>query len=196
MDHLIKFLRAYQTGRTVDFRERMAEVIIEEVGPALLAYIERHCLREDVEDVSQETLMAIAENLEKFEVRDDSARLFWGWCYRIARRKVADAHRRRGKESQHTSLDDEAVGAEALWRAIEASEVDEPMSRGERLDLQEAIDLLKSLSPECFECLWKYHILGLPFVEIWESEELGYDTARRRIERCEAKARQLLKRKT
>ena len=142
--------------------------------------------------MSQETLAAIVEKLDEFKIEGDSAKPFWGWCYGITRHKIADAHRRRGKESEHMSLDDEAVYAEVLWRAIEASAVDEPISPGERLDLKDAMGMLKKLSPECFECLWKYHVLGLPYGEIWKSEELDYDTARMRIKRCERKARDFL----
>lgn len=195
MDHLIKFLRGYQSARSVEFRLRMAEVIVEEVGPALLAFVERRCLREDVEDVSQEALAAIVEKLDAFKIEGDSAKPFWGWCYGIARHKIADAHRRRAKESQHMSLDDEAVDAEVLWRAIEASAVDEPISAGERLDLKDAIGILKRLSPQCLESLWKHHVLGLPYTAIWESEELDYDTARMRIKRCERKAKEFLESK-
>ena len=195
MDQLIKFLRAYQTSRTVDFRERMAEAIVEEVGPVLSAFVERRCLREDVEDVSQETLVAIVEKLDELRIKGDSSKGFWGWCYKIARHKIADAYRRRAKESKHMSLDDEAVDAEVLWHAIEASAVDEPISLAERLDLKDAIGMLKKLSPECFESLWNYHVLGLPYGEIWSSEELDYDAARMRIKRCERKAREFLESK-
>ena len=188
----MKFLRGYQSARSVEFRLRMADVIVEEVGPALLAFVEKRCLREDVEDVSQDTLAAVVEKLDEFEIKGDSVRLFWGWCYQIARHKIADAHRRRSKESEHMSLDDEELAAEVLWQAIEASAVDEPISPGERLDLKDAIGMLKKLSPECHDCLWKHHVLGLPYSEIWETEKLDYDTARMRIKRCERKARDFL----
>jgi RNA polymerase sigma factor (sigma-70 family) len=186
MIELIERVREYQRATHVDHRVRVAEIIVREVGPALRSYM-RHTLDEEsAKESFQETLRAIAGGLGTFKGR--STKQVWSWCYGIARHKINDAHRTR--KSERT----EFLDTKALWEAVEASGEAEAILRGERLDLEYAMNLLRQAKPSCCDYLLSYYIQGWDYAEIARTYKVRYDTARMNIRRCLELAQSLISR--
>lgn len=74
-------------------------------NPALLRYL-RHHAPDVAEDLLAETWLAAAKHLPRF---DGDAEAFRAWLFAVARRRVADHYRRRGRRPASVSLDDETV---------------------------------------------------------------------------------------
>jgi RNA polymerase sigma factor (sigma-70 family) len=176
MAHLIELVREFRNATTLAHKIQFAEHIICEVRPALWTYAFHKGDKEIADDVCQDTLVAIANSLHLFYGETDSQ--FWKWCYRVARNKLID-HVRREKSRPASSLD-----TENLWRVIEMSNADEPISPGDRLDLEYAMQLLKSVKPPCYDYLWTHYILERDIAEIARLFQLSYDAARMQIKRC------------
>ena len=73
--------------------------------PPLRAFFRRRLggREDDAEDLLQETLIAVHERRATY----DPSRPFGAWLYAIARYKLIDSYRRRGRtSSRHTALDD------------------------------------------------------------------------------------------
>lgn len=160
------------------------ERIICEVQPELWRFL---CYRGDqemAEDVCQEALVAIANDLDKFEGTTDAQ--FWKWCYHIARNKLIDRIRREEVRSV-TYLE-----TETIWKVIEATSSEEPLSPGDRIDLEYAMQLLKSVKPPCYDYLWTHYILQRDITEIARLFQVSYDAARMQIRRCLALAQSLV----
>jgi RNA polymerase sigma factor (sigma-70 family) len=154
----------------------LAEEIVRRVRPALWAFVAANCRSDMAEDVLQEVLVAITKNLPSFAGSTDPA--FWKWCYQIARNKISNQFRRHG--TQPLAAADE----EEIWRAIEASAKDKPLSPGDRVDLNWAMELLRQAKPPCYGFLWEHYILGWDYYQVAKANGLRYDAARVKIGRC------------
>ena len=85
MDELLDLLGRYRDAMSLAEREQLADQIIDQIGADLSRYIRSRFRQKDaVDDVLQETLIAIALGLPKFQ--GTSRPMFWSWCYRIALR--------------------------------------------------------------------------------------------------------------
>jgi RNA polymerase sigma-70 factor (ECF subfamily) len=136
-----------------------------------------------VDDVLQDTLIAIVLGLPRFEGKTDAQ--FHAYCYRIARNKVVDAFRRLGKESGRIFPDEE------FWEHI--AEADPPLSKEEREQLREAMDLLAAVRPPCLDLLIAHYIEAQTFAHIAEEFDFASeDAARMATGRCLRLARELL----
>ena len=175
MDRLFNLVRHCQKSKDLDWRLRLVEDIVTEVGPQLQAYIFRAC-PDAAEDISQETLNAVATGVRQF--RGNSGQQFWGWCYRIASNKI-NSHLRK-KMSVRT----ESFSEDELWQVIDDSSHNSALAFGERLDLEYAMNLVKGAKPPCFDYLWNFYILGWDYKAIGEEYGLRPETARMRISRC------------
>jgi len=182
MSSLIELVGAYRESPRLAERMRLAEEVVHRVGPALRDYVVRRVRPEFVQDTFQETLVTIAARLHTFERLTD--RQFWAWCYRIARNKCADAGRRQPAE--------EFWDPQALWQVIEASAAVEPLAAGERLDLEQALNLLSQAKPPCRGLLWDRYVLGLDYEEIAAATGSAYDAVRMQIHRCLELAQELV----
>jgi DNA-directed RNA polymerase specialized sigma24 family protein len=63
----------------------------------------------------------------------------------------------------------------------------------DRLDLADALGLLRNAQAACYDFLWYRYVLGWGYVEIGRVFGLGEEAARKRVRRCLELARTLLK---
>lgn len=160
------------------------EALARAVAPPLRAFVLGKGVQDAADDVFQEVLTAIVTRLDWFEGRTEGE--FRGWCYRIARNKCSD-HLRRKYADRSVPLDDE--GAQ---REIEASVSVEGLSPGDRMDLEDALELLRQARPPCYDYLIQYYIQGWDYQEIAAEAALTYDNARMHVQRCLALAQKLV----
>jgi RNA polymerase sigma factor (sigma-70 family) len=173
MDNLIEML--------VGFRKTGDPALAEKIMSAVLAdvhlFVFTKIPKEDVDDVRQDALFAIALALYSF--RGESRPEFFAYCYRITRATIAKYYRKRSREPQtHPNF-------EALLALIDKKAADTRSTEAEIREEREAVELLKKTDPECFEILYSRHILGLRLKEIGEDLGISENAARMRVNRCE-----------
>jgi len=131
--------------------------------------------REDAEEACQDTLMAVARGLPRFEGRS----AFRTWMYRLATNRARTAYRR----SRHvaTSSDDILTEiADPRRTSVVAST---------RLDL---LDALAQLRPELAEAVSLCDVLGLSYGEIAALHHVPEGTVKSRIHQARRELRRLL----
>ncbi len=188
MNRTVHLIRQYQTAGLEEQRQGIAEEIIRAVAPEMEGYIRKSCPPEVVEDVQQETLLGIVRGLDCFHGRTPAE--FWQYCYQVARHKIVDQLRRQGRQP--------LAGAdpEYLWQVVEATAQEQPLSLAERIDLENAMELLRKAKPPCYELLWDRYILGFTHAEIGAALGLTPDAARAQVTRCLELAHALVKKGT
>jgi RNA polymerase sigma factor (sigma-70 family) len=184
MHELVQLARACRSTDALHVRVRFAEEIVVRVGPMLAGFIRRRVPESVVEDVLQETLIAIASDVVKFKGGTDAA--FWGWCYKIAWHKAADRLRREGARPA-ASLE-----LPEIRRAAEALAAESPLSTEERQYLDAALELLQQSKPPCVDYLTDRFILGLAFAELAAIYGSTPDAMRMHVDRCLELARKLV----
>ena len=183
-DELLQLAHVCRYATELHERLRFAEEIVVRVGPMLRAFLAARCPAAAVDDVLQETLVGVGRGAQRFRGRSDLQ--FWNWCYRIASHKLAD-HLRRKSARPTTSLD-----LEEIRRAVEAAVEDSPSQPGNRLDLEEAMNLLRQSKPPCVGYLTLHFIQGLDYREIATIYGSTSNGIRMQIQRCLTLARQLI----
>jgi RNA polymerase sigma factor (sigma-70 family) len=184
MDDLIKLVRTYRFAAGLAERIRLAEQIFRRIEPDLRLFVFSSISNDAAQDALQEVLKAVATSLNKFQ--GDTEKQFWAWCYRIARNKLSDHYRQQYSERV------QPVAPEELWRMMEVSAQDAPITAQTRLDLDYAIKLLTATKPDCSDLLWKHYVIGLDYAEIAEERNLSYDNVRMKIGRCLEEAKSLV----
>ena len=187
MEQVVEWLCEYRASPSLERRFELAEALVETILPRVEQYISARCPADAVEEVLQESLAAISCNLHTLE--GTIGNQFWGWCYGITRRKVADLLQERAR---HPLV---LLAPEELWGAVEASAVAQPPSPEERADLNSTLELLRRTEPQCYEYLVRRYILDFTLVEMAQAEGLNPDTVRMRINRCLAAARARLRKR-
>src|ERR1035438_3167358 len=112
MTALIELIHRYQTATKLEERIRAADDIMDSVATPLRLYIAARMEKAGVNDICQETLKGLFTSLDSFHGASDSQA--WAWCHTIARHKLADHFRARGRNR----LD--FVDPDDLWEAIQA----------------------------------------------------------------------------
>jgi RNA polymerase sigma-70 factor (ECF subfamily) len=136
-------LRAAQAGD-----ENAVTLLFRSSNPALLRYL-RHHAPSVAEDLLADTWLAAVRRLPSF--RGD-AEDFRGWLFAVARRRVADHHRRRLRRPEAVTLDDAveipgpdpqavAVNSLSAQQAIAALVRDLPKDQAEVVLLRVVADL-------------------------------------------------------
>jgi len=184
MDELITLVRTYRFTTGLAERLNIVEQVINLIATELQFFVVKALPPDAVPDAIQEILVGIATGLPKFN--GDTSKEFWAWCYRIARNKVNDHHR---KQASSRML---PMPPEDLLALMEASADDAPLTSQNHHDLEYALKLLTATKPECSELLWQHYVLGFDYDEIAEDWGLKYDTARMRINRCLEEAKSLV----
>jgi RNA polymerase sigma factor (sigma-70 family) len=182
MPSLAEIVWAYCNSDLLAERMRLAEELINQVGPALWGYIHRRVPEAAVDDTFQDVLTAIAEKLHTVRAETDDK--IWKWCYRIAFFKCADSHRRKGPEIP--------VDIEELQRVVDAGAEVERISPGERMDLNYALALLAAAKPPCVELLLSHYVMEIDCADIAETSGETNDAVRMRIRRCLELAQELV----
>jgi RNA polymerase sigma factor (sigma-70 family) len=184
MDDLIKTVRTYRFTSGLAERVRLAEDIFRRIEPDLRLFVFSSIKNDSAQDALQEVLKAVAVSLKKFQ--GDTEKEFWAWCYRIARNKLSDHYREQYAELAQPVAPDE------LWRMMEVSAQDAPITAQTRHDLDYAIKLLTAAKPECYDLLWKHFVIGLDYGELAEMWNQNYDAIRMQIRRCLDQAKALV----
>ena len=184
MEGALKLAKTYRVTTSLTERLRLADDLFAIIEPEMRFFMFTHTSPDAAPDVLQEALKGIATSLDRFAGNSEGE--FWSWCYRIARNKLADQFRKQGTDRM------QALPSEELWPLIEASAQTEPLSPADRDQLDYAMRLLAASKPECRDYLWRHFVIGLDYAEIAASEELSYDTARMRVNRCLDEVRSLV----
>ncbi len=184
MDELIKLVKTYRVTAGITERLQLAEEIFRHIELDLRVFVFSRVPPDAAKDALQEVLIAIALNLKNF--RGDSHKEFWAWCHSIARHKLNDHFRR-----QYTDRV-QPFPPEELWRMMEVSAQEKPISPAVRHDLDHIIKLLTAAKPDCSDLLWKHYVIGLDYAEIAEERNVSYDNARMKIGRCLDEAKSLV----
>ena len=184
MDELIKSVRTYRFASGLAERIRLAEEIFRRIEPDLRLFVFSSISNDSAQDALQEVLKAVAVSLKQF--KGNTEKEFWAWCYRIARNKLSDHYRQQYAERVQPVAPDE------LWRMMELSAQDAPITAQTRLDLDYAIKLLSAAKPDCSNLLWRHYVIGLDYAEIAEEQNMSYDSIRMKIGRCLDEAKSLV----
>jgi len=182
VNDLIKLVRTYRLTAGLAERIRLAEEIFRLIEPDLRFFVFSSVSHHAAQDALQEVLKAVATGMKQF--KGDTVKEFWAWCYRIARNKLNDHYRDKAADRMQPTPPEE------LWRMMEVSAQDAPMTAQTKLDLDHAIKLLTAAKPECSDLLWRHYVIGLDYTELAEERAVSYDNVRMKIGRCldEAKA--------
>jgi RNA polymerase sigma factor (sigma-70 family) len=172
MDSLQTWVSEYQSCEYLDRRLVLAERIARALWPKLHRFLSARCPRADVDDLTQDTVLAVIEGLPRFEGGAE----FEHWCYRIAGNKLATFLERRKRV--------QPVDNETLWALIEASSRTSTMSAADRLALKEAMELVGRAKPPCQDHLQDIYFFGWTFVELGRSLGTTEDSARMKVNRC------------
>jgi RNA polymerase sigma factor (sigma-70 family) len=185
MDDPIQLVRQFRESATLDERLKLGEAIIRRVAPDIRVFLMGLVPPDAVADICQETLVAIARGLTRFE--GTTAKAFFAWGYSIARNKLNDHLRRQCAEERVTSFEPEQLVA-----LLDGAVADGALSPQDLMDLQEAMQALAVSKPECREFLWKHFVTGFDYAEIAEESGLTYDGVRMKIGRCLDLARTIM----
>lgn len=175
-DIIIKYVDAYRREYFLEERLKLATKIHRLIEGDLRLYIMARIYENEVDDVLAETLKAIFTSLMSFRGKTDAQ--FRAWCYRIASNKIYDQVRRRGSDPLLP------LPMEELENLVTESAKKIPLSTGERLDLEYAMNQLAKAKPACRDLLLSHFIDDLSVKELAAQLNLKIDAIRRRIERC------------
>ena len=184
MSDLIKLVKTYRLTAGLAERIRLAEEIFRQIEPDLRLFVFGRVSQDAAQDALQEILKAVATGMGKFA--GGTEKEFWAWCYGIARHKLNDHYRHKAADRM------QPTSPEELWRMMEMSAQDAPMTAQTRLDLEYVIKLLTAAKPECSELLWRHYVIGLDYTELAEERNLSYDNVRMKIGRCLDEAKSLI----
>jgi RNA polymerase sigma factor (sigma-70 family) len=177
MDDLIKLVRTYRLTEGLNERNRLAESIFRIIEPDLSRFVRHHVKNEAAQpDVLQEVLKSVNNSLKNF--KNDTVEEFRSWFYTIARRRMKDQFRKEYSDRLVPMEEDE------IRELIEASAQAEPISAGDRHDLDYAMKLLINAKPECYDYLMQRFIFQSKVTEIAEERELTPAAAGMKISRC------------
>ena len=185
MDDLIKLVRTYRFAAGLTERIRLAEQIFRLIEQDLRVFVFSSVSNNDAaKDALQEVLKAIAIGLKQF--KGDTVKEFWAWSYRIARNKISDHYQKQYAERF------QPVDPAELWKMMEVSAQDAPISAAVRHDLDYCIKLLTAAKPDCSDLLWRHYVVGLDYAELAEERNQNYDAVRMQIGRCLDQAKSLV----
>lgn len=176
MDDLIGLIETFRRAATTEARRDAAEAVVRLVNPSLYLFLLRRA-PEAVDELRGDVLLQIAKSLHTCKATTNEEA--WGWCYTIARRNLGDYF--VDKESERVVF----VDPEMLTRLADSTGQVEPFSNeADRMDIAEALAILKSKKPECYSLLWERFIVGRSPKEIAKAKGLKYDNVLRKISRC------------
>jgi RNA polymerase sigma factor (sigma-70 family) len=132
--------------------------------------------REDAEEACQDTLLAVARGLPRFEGRS----AFRTWMYRLATNRSRSAYRRARPVAPTDSTDVLADVADPRRTSVVATT---------RLDL---LDAMAQLRPELAEAVALRDVLGLSYAEIAVLHRVPEGTVKSRIHQARRELRKLL----
>jgi RNA polymerase sigma factor (sigma-70 family) len=181
---IIELLNAYRQASGPEKELELAELLYNDVKQDLRVANFHKVPDAHREDILQDTLIAVFNSLEKF--RGKTRLEFRQWCNRIFFYKKSDFFRDRYNAKREPLPPDE------LLLAVEKSGEIEPISREEKLDLEDAMNMVEKIRPGCGKLLWKRWVAGMKPKEIAKGIRLESNVVRMRIDRCLEKAHELI----
>ena len=156
---------------------KLLEAIVMAISDDITLFVAGRVPEADVLDVRQEILLEIIRGLAKF--RGDTRESFFSWGYIIARAMIAKYHRTRGRQPQpHPDIDE-------LANLVQQNADNGHSSEEDIRDALEALEVLRTTSPECYELLFNRYVLGFSLEVIGKFLGISADAARMRAKRCE-----------
>ena len=137
---LMDLFTRYRSAKTEAEASEAGKAIVDLAGPRLGALMSRLTSEEVAKDLLQDVWIGLFSGLHQF--RGDSDQAAAALCRVIVERRAADWIRRRPK-GEMLPLD-----VEEIRDAVEASLPVKPISTGEKLDVEEAMKLIKACKPE------------------------------------------------
>ncbi|MFT4557824.1 MAG: RNA polymerase sigma factor [Planctomycetales bacterium] len=170
--------------------------LVDLYSPLVCYWCRQNGLAEqDLPDVAQEVFQAVATNIERF--RDDGPNsTFRGWLRTVARSKVADSFRKKGKEPdaaggtdaqfRFNQLEDPHTGSVGNEVADENCEA--ALSEERRVLFRRALELIQqNFEDRTWNAFWKVAVEGRPAADV--AEELNMKPGTVRVSRCRVLAR-------
>jgi RNA polymerase sigma factor (sigma-70 family) len=177
MQDLIQLINRYRAAVSMKDQERTLGAVLEFLNPEIYLFFLARVSDEDAQDLRSLTLTEIGKGLTK--LNGETSGEAWGWCYTIARRKLAQHFEEKNK-SIIVSMD-----PELLVSLSEASEESRPFeSEREKMDVRNALDILKKSDPDCYFALWDRFIVGMDLEELAAKAKKSYDAMRMKVSRC------------
>lgn len=155
MGELIKLVKTYQHSHD----PAVGDSIVREISSPLRLFLSGQVSKQAVDDLLQATLLGIFLGLKSFKGKSDAQ--FYGYCYTVARRRVIDLWRKRGREPEFVFPENE------FWEAI--AQPKPPLTKREREQLETVMELLAAVRPPCVLYLMARYINGMTFEEISET---------------------------
>lgn len=157
------------------------EVVLSEVAPTIQRFGARLCGRGgELDDVVQDTLLAVAKNLSRFEARASLS----SWVFALTRSACSRRHRGLANAQTPETLDalvDAAAAEPSPEEAASRGELDRAVSRA-----------LEGLPVDYREVLVLRDVEGLTAPEAAEVLGIGVDALKSRLHRARAALRQAL----
>lgn len=176
MSRLLEWVQAYPRALTRETMNDLAVVILSQVSPPLRAFIRGQLRAGAADEVCQDTWLGIVAGLPRFRGKTEAT--FRSWCWRIARNQVKDHLRRQARDRL------ELVDLDSLAEAIAAAGTRREISLAERLELDEALALLRAVDPPCVNYLWGFYVLGCTDQELAQEQGTSEAALRMRRQRC------------
>jgi RNA polymerase sigma factor (sigma-70 family) len=161
MGELVNLVKDYQNRHDPVVGDRIVGVI----NPSLRIFLSLHSPKEWLDDILQETLIGIFLGIDRFKGSSDAQ--FYGYCYIIARRRVVDALRRRGREPKYVSPETE------FWEAI--AQPEPALSKRQLEQFENLMALLVAVRPPCALYLMAHYVVGLTHQQM--RKEFGFPSA-------------------
>lgn len=137
---LMELFTRYRSAKTEAEASEAGRAIVDLIGPRLGALMSKLTSEEVAKDLLQDVWTGLFSGLHQFRGNSDGQAA--ALCRVIVERRAADWIRRRPK-GEMLPLD-----VEEIRDAVEASLPVKPFSMGERLDVEEAMKLIKACKPE------------------------------------------------
>jgi RNA polymerase sigma factor (sigma-70 family) len=182
--NLISLIKSFRKQAFLAERDKIAELVYFAIERDMRIFVVGKVPPNVADDVFQEILKTIIINLSKF--RGGTEKSFFAWCYQIARNKASDQHRKLASDRL------QSFPSEELLDFCDSRAEQGPISPQDKMDLEEAMNLLAKSKPECREFLWSYYVTGFKYGEIGKIFNLKSGAVRMKIKRCLKTARKLL----
>jgi RNA polymerase sigma factor (sigma-70 family) len=172
MDEFGECLSEYRKTGSAEAARKLIEPIIGDVH----LFVAQKVKIDDAPDLSQDILLEIVKSLHLCKA--ESRAQYLAWCYGIARHLIAKHYRRSGKEPKaHPDFDE-------FYRLVDQYALHSRMTEAEQREMHEAIEMLKEVSPEGYDLLFRRHVLDMDLKEIGDDYGISADAVRMRIKRC------------
>jgi RNA polymerase sigma-70 factor (ECF subfamily) len=172
MPEVFELIAAYRKSRDPKLLNEVLSLLASPISLFLVAKIPA----QDVSDVRQDVLLSIFKGIRAF--KGESREQFFSWCYIIARAAIATYYRKREK------LGEPPPDYETMLKMLEKNAERAHRKEEELRDAREALAFLQRADSDCFDLLYKRHVLEFSFDEIGRLFGISANAARMRVERC------------